>query len=76
VDSTQTKSSGSMWIGSYMGIRFQLAANFNFELDYLYKISTFDLDSYTKKHFDYSGSSIRISMYYTFYTKSYKEGSE
>ncbi len=62
------RSSGSVWIAGIGGLRYYFTPGLSMELDYRIKWHQYDLTGTPAKSYDFSGSTIRISMSYGFYS--------
>lgn len=62
------RSSGSVWIAGIGGLRYYLTPGLSMEFDYRIKWHQYDLTGTPAKTFDFSGSTIRISMSYGLYS--------
>ena len=70
-----SRSTGSVWIGGFGGLRFNLSPIYQLEIDYMYRISNYDFTQYPHKRFEYTGSSLRLTLNYRFFMKTFKEES-
>lgn len=72
-DSASAKrTGGSVWIAGIGGVRFYFTPAFSMELDYRIKWHQYDLSGEPAKSYDFSGSTIRISVGYGLYSSEGK----
>ena len=62
------RTSGSVWIAGVGGVRYYFTPGLSMEFDYRIKWHQYDLTGTPAKTYDFSGSTIRISMSYGFYS--------
>ena len=62
------RSNGSMWVAGVGGLRYYFTPGLSMEFDYRIKWHQYDLTGTPAKTYDFSGSTIRISMSYGFYS--------
>ncbi len=66
------RSSGSVWVAGIGGMRFYFTHSFSMEIDYRIKWHQYDLPGTPAKNYDFSGSTLRISVGYGFYSSEKK----
>lgn len=66
------RSSGSIWIAGIGGLRYYFTPGLSMEVDYRVKWHQYDLTGTPAKTYDFSGSTIRISVGYGFYSSEGK----
>ncbi len=66
------RSSGSVWVAGIGGLRYYFTSSFSMELDYRIKWHQYDLSGEPAKSYDFSGSTIRISVGYGLYSSEGK----
>ncbi len=72
-DNTSAKrTGGSVWVAGIGGLRFYFTSSFSMELDYRIKWHQYDLSGTPAKSYDFSGSTIRISVGYGLYSSEEK----
>jgi len=66
------RTSGSVWVAGIGGLRFYFTPSFSMEFDYRIKWHQYDLSGTPAKSYDFSGSTIRISVGYGLYSSEGK----
>jgi hypothetical protein len=66
------RTSGSVWIAGIGGLRYYFTSSFSLELDYRIKWQQYDMSGTPAKSYDFSGSTIRISVDYGLYASEGK----
>jgi hypothetical protein len=66
------RSGGSVWVAGIGGLRFYFTPSFSIELDYRIKWHQYDMTGTPAKSYDFSGSTIRISVGYGLYSSEGK----
>jgi hypothetical protein len=66
------RTSGSVWVAGIGGLRFYFTPSFSIELDYRIKWHQYDMSGMPAKIYDFSGSTIRLSVGYGLYSSEGK----
>lgn len=66
------RTGGSVWIAGIGGLRYYFTPSFSMELDYRIKWHQYDLSGEPAKSYDFSGSTVRISVGYSLYSSDRK----
>ena len=66
------RTGGALWVAGLGGIRYYFTPGFCMELDYRIKWDQYDLPGTPSKSYDFSGSTLRLSLGYSIFS-SHKE---
>ncbi len=66
------RSSGSVWVAGIGGLRYYFTPVFSIEFDYRIKWHQYDMTGTPAKSYDFSGSTLRISVGYGLYSSEGK----
>lgn len=67
-----SRNGGSVWVAGIGGLRFYFTPSFSIELDYRIKWHQYDMSGTPAKSYDFSGSTVRISVGYGLYSPEEK----
>jgi hypothetical protein len=67
------RTGGSIWIAGLVGMRYFFTPGLSVELDYRIKWHQYDLSGTPAKSYDFSGSTLRLSLGYTIFSSHKKD---
>jgi hypothetical protein len=70
------RTGGSIWIAGLAGMRYYFTPGLSVELDYRIKWHQYDLSGTPAKSYDFSGSTLRLSLGYRIFSTDKKSGDE
>jgi hypothetical protein len=70
------QSGGALWIAGLAGMRYYFTPGLSVELDYRIKWHQYDLSGTPAKSYDFSGSTLRLSLGYRIFSTDKKSGDE